>query len=128
MANRARDAERKSYWRSVQATHAASGLSVAAFCQLEKLSQPSFYDWRRTSPSATISVNLSDVADPSAPVRYPDDLSDQSDRPEFSNETRRRKSMCTREVTLLSHSTNCRRTIEFFDWPATALLQTQSTG
>ena len=30
------------------ARRAASGLSVAAFCRREKLSQPSFYSWRRT--------------------------------------------------------------------------------
>jgi hypothetical protein len=48
MANRGRDAERESFWRGVLASHAASGLSVAAFCQREKLGQPSFYAWRRT--------------------------------------------------------------------------------
>ena len=38
MANRRRDAERESFWRGVLARHAASGLSVAAFCRREKLS------------------------------------------------------------------------------------------
>ena len=50
MANRRRDAERESFWRGALARHAASGLSVAAFCRREKLSQPSFYSWRRTIP------------------------------------------------------------------------------
>jgi len=48
MANRRRDAERESFWRGALARHAASGRSVAAFCRREKLSQPSFYAWRRT--------------------------------------------------------------------------------
>lgn len=50
MAYRGRDAERESFWRGVLVRHAASGLSVTAFCRREKLSQPSFYSWRRTIP------------------------------------------------------------------------------
>lgn len=48
MANSGRDAERESFWRGVLSRHAGSGLSVAAFCRREKLTQPSFYAWRRT--------------------------------------------------------------------------------
>jgi transposase-like protein len=48
MASRGRDLERESFWRGVLTRQSASGLSVAAFCRREQLSQPSFYAWRRT--------------------------------------------------------------------------------
>lgn len=48
MANGKRDAGKEAFWREVLARHGASGLSVAEFCRCEKLSQPSFYAWRRT--------------------------------------------------------------------------------
>jgi hypothetical protein len=48
MANRNRDAGREAAWRRLLAKHGQSGLSVRAFCRPEKLSEPSFYAWRRT--------------------------------------------------------------------------------
>jgi transposase-like protein len=35
-------------WRGVLTRFRASGLSVRAFCRQERLSEPSFYAWRRT--------------------------------------------------------------------------------
>jgi hypothetical protein len=43
-----RDAKREGFWRSVFDKHRRSGLSVRAFCRQEKISEPSFYAWRRT--------------------------------------------------------------------------------
>jgi len=48
MANKGRDAGKERFWRDVLGRQAKSGLSVAAFCRREGLTQPSFYAWRRT--------------------------------------------------------------------------------
>jgi hypothetical protein len=48
MAKHQRDRGREALWRKRLAKHAASGLSVRAFCRREKLSEASFYGWRRT--------------------------------------------------------------------------------
>jgi hypothetical protein len=48
MANRERDSEREALWREVLARFRSSGLSVRAFCRQERVSEPSFYAWRRT--------------------------------------------------------------------------------
>ncbi len=48
MANTKRDGGREAYWRGVLRRQAASGQSVRGFCRLERLSEPSFYAWRRT--------------------------------------------------------------------------------
>lgn len=47
MANRVRDLAKEASWRDAFARFAASGLDVRAFCKLERLSEPSFYAWRR---------------------------------------------------------------------------------
>ena len=36
------------FWRTMVGRWQGSGLSVRAFCQQHRLSQPSFYGWRRT--------------------------------------------------------------------------------
>ncbi len=48
MANMQRDAGKEQFWRGVLKRQAASGLSVRAFCQRERLTESSFYAWRRT--------------------------------------------------------------------------------
>ncbi len=48
MANKRRDAGKERFWRDVLKRHAASGLSVRAFCEREKLTESAFYAWRRT--------------------------------------------------------------------------------
>lgn len=48
MAHKRRDAAKERFWRDLVQRHRGSGLSVAEFCRREKLSQPSFYAWRRT--------------------------------------------------------------------------------
>ncbi len=48
MANHERDAKREVFWRGVFKRHAASGLTVRAFCQRERLTESAFFAWRRT--------------------------------------------------------------------------------
>jgi transposase-like protein len=48
MANKQRDAEKEAFWREVVQRHAASGISVRAFCRQEQLIESAFYAWRRT--------------------------------------------------------------------------------
>jgi hypothetical protein len=47
MANGQRDSKREAFWRRVLARQRESGLGVRAFCRREKVSEPSFYAWRR---------------------------------------------------------------------------------
>ena len=47
MANKMRDVAKERFWRGVLKKFAAGGLSVRAFCRQERLSEPSFYAWRR---------------------------------------------------------------------------------
>ncbi len=42
-----RDLKRETYWRKTLERFGKSGLSVRGFCEREKLSEPSFYHWRR---------------------------------------------------------------------------------
>lgn len=43
-----RDPKREEHWRRVLARFRKCGLSVRAFCRREKVTEPSFYAWRRT--------------------------------------------------------------------------------
>ena len=43
----ARSAEKERFWRRQVAGQAASGLSIRKWCRRERLSEPSFYAWRR---------------------------------------------------------------------------------
>ena len=47
MAKRVRDGGKEQYWRQVLARLRSSGLSLRAYCELHRISQPSFYWWRR---------------------------------------------------------------------------------
>jgi hypothetical protein len=47
MARSVRDGSKEQYWRQVLARWRSSGLSVRAYCELHRISQPSFYWWRR---------------------------------------------------------------------------------
>jgi transposase-like protein len=48
MANTKRDATKEAGWRDAIARQARSGLSVREFCKRHGLSEPSFYERRRT--------------------------------------------------------------------------------
>jgi len=45
---RYRDRGKEQFWRRVIRQWQKSGLSVRAFCRQQRLSEPSFYGWRRT--------------------------------------------------------------------------------
>src|SRR6056297_395677 len=47
MARSKRSVEKEEFWRLVLNEHAASGLSIKAFCKREAVSEASFYFWRR---------------------------------------------------------------------------------
>ena len=49
MSSSKRSVEKEGFWRLVLAEHAASDLSVRAFCKREAISEASFYFWRRES-------------------------------------------------------------------------------
>jgi len=42
-----RDLKREAFWRGVMKRFGRSGLTARAFCARERLSEPSFYSWRR---------------------------------------------------------------------------------
>lgn len=44
---RKKSAERELHWREILDRQAASGLSIGAFCREARISQPSFYAWRK---------------------------------------------------------------------------------
>ncbi|WP_406700896.1 IS66 family insertion sequence element accessory protein TnpA [Singulisphaera sp. Ch08] len=48
MANTKRDATKEAFWRDAIGRQAQSGLSVREFCRRHGLSEPSFYERRRT--------------------------------------------------------------------------------
>jgi len=41
------DSERRQFWQMVMETRKESGLSIAAFCKKEGISEPAYYYWRR---------------------------------------------------------------------------------
>ena len=67
---------REAYWRAVLKRHAASGLSVRAFCRQERIRESAYYFWRRT-------IHERDEAGKSTsegPAFVPAVVSDRSDR------------------------------------------------
>jgi hypothetical protein len=48
MAHTQRDATKEAFWRDAIRRQAQSGLSVREFCRRRRLSEPSFYERRRT--------------------------------------------------------------------------------
>ena len=48
MANHQRDPQREQFWRETIKHQTASGLSVREFCRRERLTETSFFSWRRT--------------------------------------------------------------------------------
>jgi hypothetical protein len=73
MANNERDAAKERRWRDVLRRHAASGLSVRAFCLREKLTESGFYAWRRT-----VAERNGEVKSPRAPAFLPLMVTDRS--------------------------------------------------
>lgn len=48
MSHRKRDTAKARHWRRMISAQRGSGVSVRAFCSQQRLSEPSFYAWRRT--------------------------------------------------------------------------------
>jgi transposase-like protein len=48
MANTQRDPKKEAFWRDAIRRQAQSGMSVREFCRRHRLSEPSFYERRRT--------------------------------------------------------------------------------
>lgn len=46
--NKQRSSSKERFWRRMVRQCRSSGLSVRAFCEERRLSEPSFYAWRRT--------------------------------------------------------------------------------
>ncbi len=67
MARSKRSVEKEEFWRLVLNEHAASGLSIKAFCKRAAVSEASFYFWRR---ELAIRDEQSDQT-PSSPVIVP---------------------------------------------------------
>lgn len=54
-----RSAEKEQFWRGQVEGQAASGMTVRAWCQRERISEPSFYSWRRELARRTPVVSVS---------------------------------------------------------------------
>ncbi len=76
-----RSDERATYWQGVISRQQKSGQSIAAFCREQKISQPSFFSWRRrlaaTATPQFVSVSLaappqSELAPSEFEIRLPD--------------------------------------------------------
>lgn len=75
---RRRNEEKESFWRQVVGGHAGSGLSVRQYCTDRRVSEPSFFAWRRelaqrdgaTNNPAKSSQSHVRVAPRSAPIRF----------------------------------------------------------
>lgn len=59
---RRRKSEKQSQWRDLVGRQAKSGLSVRQFCEQERISQPSFYAWRRRLREAESTATRTSMA------------------------------------------------------------------
>jgi transposase-like protein len=62
MAANSQASDKESFWREVLARHAASKLSIRAFCKQEGIREPNFYAWRRTIRERDSQTVREDVA------------------------------------------------------------------
>ncbi len=67
MASSKRSVEKEEFWRLVLAEHAASDLSVRAFCKREAISEASFYFWKRE----LVSRDAIPISQPKSPQLVP---------------------------------------------------------
>lgn len=57
MANNDRDTAKEAFWRRVVDGHVDSGLTVRAYCGQQRVTEASFYAWRRTLAERDASGN-----------------------------------------------------------------------
>jgi len=72
MASSKRSVEKEEFWRLVLAEHAASDLSVRAFCKREAVSEALFHFWRRELASRDAQSNSLTKAPALVPVQVVD--------------------------------------------------------
>jgi hypothetical protein len=79
MFGRRGNLERRRFWREAIARQRKGGLSVRAFCRREKLTEPSFYAWRkrlaaerRGANAATAFASVRVVDDANRPAAVPE--------------------------------------------------------
>lgn len=75
MANHPRDLAKEGQWRARLKQHAASGLSVRAFCRHEEVTESAFYFWRRV-----IAERDGEKAPPASPISERRTASPSSER------------------------------------------------
>ncbi len=66
---RQRSGEREAYWRDVVSRQAASGQTVAMFCQMERISPQSFYVWRKKEEAGWSKFNPLPINNPVSTFR-----------------------------------------------------------
>jgi transposase-like protein len=77
MAANSQASDKESFWREVLARHAASKLSIRAFCKQEGIREPNFYAWRRTireRDSQTVREDVAANAPPFVPLNVTQNL------------------------------------------------------
>jgi len=72
MASSKRSVEKEEFWRLVLAEHAASDLSVRAFCKSEAVSEASFHFWKREIASRDAKPDSRQKSPELVPVRVVD--------------------------------------------------------
>ena len=61
---------RRDYWRCVLELHAASNLSIRAFCEQEKIPYPSFFVWRRRLSEVPADASAESSSEPSGKIAF----------------------------------------------------------
>ena len=99
MARSKRSVEREEFWRLVIQEHAASGLSIKAFCRREAVSEASFYFWRRELANRDGEADKAPSSPAIIPVRVVDSESNKS-RADLAGDGRQLASSSVVEVSV----------------------------
>jgi hypothetical protein len=83
VAGRRVDVQKRRQWRALIARQRTSGLSIRAFCAGERISEPSFYAWRRTLTRERLSTAARSRPRPQAATFLPLTLAPSSAAPAY---------------------------------------------